>query len=427
VKEVLVLSSEWPSVELGELYDFSSGLSKSSSEFGHGSPFLSFVDVFYNYTTPEILSGLVNSTEKEREKASVERGDVFLTRTSETVSELGMSCVALKDYPNATFNGFTKRLRPKKSDVIHPEYAAYFFRSVHFRWQVYAMSSISTRASLNNAMLNKLKIILPPIPIQKKIGSTLNSLDELRGNFTIISNILSSQIELLFRSWFIDFDPVKAKVDGKLQYGMDEETAALFPDALEDSELGPIPVGWEISKLTNIAKVTMGTSPKGETYCNLDEGVMPLLNGAADFDGQNLTPNQDTTAPTTIAKALDFVFCIRATIGNLTIADRDYCIGRCVASAREINAFDRTFLYCNIGYLLRTWKWNAIGSVIVGVSGPEVKNSSIVLPPQSIRRAFEKAVKEQMKLIDILHDSQASLSTCRDVLLPRLMSGELEI
>ena len=141
------LDSKWPSVELGELYDFSSGLSKASSEFGYGFPFLSFVDVFYNYTTPEVLTELVNSTEKEREKASVERGDVFLTRTSETVGELGMSCVALQDYPNATFNGFTKRLRPKNRDVVHPEYAAYFFRSFHFRWQVYAMSSISTRAS----------------------------------------------------------------------------------------------------------------------------------------------------------------------------------------------------------------------------------------------------------------------------------------
>lgn len=232
------LDSKWPSVELGELYDFSSGLSKASSEFGHGFPFLSFVDVFYNYTTPEVLSELVNSTEKEREKASVERGDVFLTRTSETVGELGMSCVALQDYPNATFNGFTKRLRPKNPDIVHPEYAAYFFRSFHFRWQLYAMSSISTRASLNNGMLNKLQIILPPMPIQKEIGNALTSLDELRRNSATISNNLSSQIEALFRSWFIDFDPVKAKVEGRVPYGMDEETAALFPDSFEDSELG---------------------------------------------------------------------------------------------------------------------------------------------------------------------------------------------
>jgi type I restriction enzyme S subunit len=124
--------SEWKNIPIGELYEIRSGLSKPSSDFGTGYPFLSFKDVFYNTFVPEKLTQLVRSTPKERESCSIKRGDVFLTRTSETQNELGMSCVALKDYENATFNGFTKRLRPKQKTEISPEYAGYFFVVLSF-------------------------------------------------------------------------------------------------------------------------------------------------------------------------------------------------------------------------------------------------------------------------------------------------------
>src|SRR5438270_2675077 len=164
-------TNDWPAIPLGELYDFRSGLSKPRSEFGFGHGFLSFKDIFENYFVPDRLTQLVNSTETERELCSVSRGDVFLTRTSETMDELGMSCVALKDYEGATFNGFTKRLRPKSSTRIVPEYAAYYFRSPKFRRDVTAMSTLSTRASLNNEMLSRLSMIVPPNPVQHSIGS----------------------------------------------------------------------------------------------------------------------------------------------------------------------------------------------------------------------------------------------------------------
>ena len=108
-------------VKLSELYEVHNGLSKGGKFFGSGYPFLSFSTVFNNYFLPEELPDLVQSTEAEQVSYSILRGDVFVTRTSETSDELGMSCVALKDYPRATFNGFTKRMRPI-SDRVLPEY-----------------------------------------------------------------------------------------------------------------------------------------------------------------------------------------------------------------------------------------------------------------------------------------------------------------
>ena len=268
------VGNEWPEVPLSQLYDFRSGLSKPRSEFGYG--FLSFKDVFYNYFVPDKFSELVNSTERERESCSIKRGDVFLTRTSETMEELGMSCVALKDYENATFNGFTKRLRPNGSTKIVPEYAGYFFRSPKFRREVTAMSSLSPRASLNNEMLGRLKVILPSIEVQEAIGFILKSLDDKIELNRQMNRTLERMAQAIFKSWFIDFDPVRAKAEGR-NPGLPKEIADLFPDSFEDSELGEIPKGWEVKPIGDVVRCVGGATPSTKKPQYWDGATNPFL------------------------------------------------------------------------------------------------------------------------------------------------------
>ena len=255
---------------LDELYDFSSGLSKPRSAFGSGYPFLTFKDVFYNIFVPLELGDRVNSTEREREFCSIKRGDVFLTRTSETMDELGMSCVALRDVNSATFNGFTKRLRPKPDVEIVPEFAGYFFRSMWFRRQVTAMSSLSTRASLNNEMLGRLKMILPSVLDQQAAGRVLKSLDDKIELNRCMNRTLEATARAIFKSWFVDFDPVRAKAAGQSPPGLKPEIAALFPDSFEDSALGEIPRGWKLKTIGDLAGVVGGSTPstKEPAYWN---------------------------------------------------------------------------------------------------------------------------------------------------------------
>ena len=138
------MASELKEYYLTDLYDISSGLSKPAKDFGSGYPFVAFKDIFYNFFLPTELSQLVQSSEKEQTKCSVIRGDVFLTRTSETMNELGMSSVALKDYPKASFNGFSKRLRPKNTSAVFPEFIGYYLRSQKFRNEMLSFSTMST-------------------------------------------------------------------------------------------------------------------------------------------------------------------------------------------------------------------------------------------------------------------------------------------
>lgn len=256
------MANEWQTLSLAEIYDFSSGLSKPRSEFGSGHPFLSFKDVFYNSAVPKELTELVQSTEQERVRCSVMRGDVFLTRTSETMDELGMSSVALTDIPGATFNGFTKRLRPKR-ELIAPGYARYFFRSSEFRTAVNSMSTMSTRASLNNEMLERLTITFPEYAKQEAIAHILGMLDDKIELLHKQNETLEAITRALFMSWFVDFEPVRAKLEGRWQRGqslpgLPARLYDSFPDRLTDSESGEIPEGWDMRSLDSIAKYLNG-------------------------------------------------------------------------------------------------------------------------------------------------------------------------
>jgi type I restriction enzyme S subunit len=182
---------EWK--KLGEVYQFSSGLSKSADQFGFGSPFLSYKAVFKNISIPSKLTELVNTSAAEQERYSIRKGDVFVTRTSESLDELGMSCAALEDYPMGTFNGFTKRLRPKELSQINPKFSAFFFRSTLFRKQIARIAVLSTRISLNDSILASIKMPLPDLEEQARIVAILDKFDTLT---TSISEGLPREIAL---------------------------------------------------------------------------------------------------------------------------------------------------------------------------------------------------------------------------------------
>lgn len=189
----------WEKVRLGELYTVHNGLSKGRKFFGSGYPFLSFSTVFNNYFIPKELTDLVQTDSKEQKNYSILRGDVFVTRTSETSDELGMSCVALKDYPQATYNGFTKRMRPIDKDRVLPEYIGYYMRMPSFRGEFQAFSTMTTRASLKNEDLLSLTITLPPMEQQEKISQILRNYDNLIENNQKQIKLLEEAAQRLYK------------------------------------------------------------------------------------------------------------------------------------------------------------------------------------------------------------------------------------
>ena len=386
--------SEWQEFQLDEVYTFASGLSKSRSEFGFGYPFLSFRDVFDNYFLPKELKSLANTTEKERKSCSIKRGDVFLTRTSETQEELGMSSVALIDMPNATFNGFTKRLRPNGKIPVLPEYAGFYFRSPRFRATVTSMASITTRASLNNDMLSALKIAVPPIEAQRAIVDVLEPLHNKIDLLQRQNKTLEGLAQTLFRHWFVD-------------------------GAEGDWNVGVIPDEFDF---------TMGLSPPGSSYNEVGDG-MPMYQGNADF-GFRLPENRVyTTDPRRYAEQYDTLISVRAPVGAQNMAYEKCCIGRGVAAFRyRPDHRFYTYTYFKLWSLMdRIKQFDQEGTVFGSINKQDFMDFKMTIPPNDLVFQFQETAKPiDDKVIANCREIR-TLEKLRDILLPKLMSGEVRV
>ena len=420
---------------LGEVYEFRSGLSKPASEFGSGHPFLTFKDVFYNYFVPETLGDLVNSTDADRDAGDVKRGDVFLTRTSETMDELGMSCVALRDVPLATFNGFSKRLRPKPGSPIVPEYAGYFFRSPQFRREVTAMSSMSTRASLNNGMLSRLRITLPDVVTQAAIGATLKSLDDKIEQNQRTARALEQLAGAVFQAWFVDFEPVKAKAAGATTFpSMPQPVFDALSTRFVDSAVGPVPQGWEggpIKRLATISKVQVNPQDNPEEVVDhfslpaYDATMSPIVEAGSVIKSGKFLVVAGCVLVSKLNPRIARVWLPPPPAGRRQIASTEFL----VVIPRQVS--DRHHLYCQ-------FQQTAFREELVqGTSGTsnshqrvrpdDVLNRMIIVPSPPTRVAFAGLVDPLFALMSANRDECAKLATLRDYLLPKLLSGVVRV
>lgn len=427
------MGGEWKEMSLDQVYEFRSGLSKPREEFGRGYQFLTFKDVFYNYFVPDKLTELVNSSERERLESSIRRGDIFLTRTSETFEELGMSCVALRDYPDATFNGFCKRLRPYDNTLIVPEYAGYYFRSPMFRNAVTTMSTMSTRASLNNEILSKLKIIFPPKGEQQRIGQILKSLDDKIALNRKMNATLEAMAQALFQSWFVDFDPVidkalsagheipepfAAKARRRAALGdrrkpLPAHIAALFPDRfVETEEMGWVPEGWEVNDIGSVVdRITVPRRyAKDEVF---PSGKIPVLEqGSSIYMGYH-NNNPDVTAS---IDAPAVVFGDHTCILELMI--EPFSISSNVITFRGKNRATTWVYYAIIGKQASEEYRRHWSEFII---------KKVILPSQELAEVFPQQLKVLIGKTTQLRRQANTLTTLRDTLLPKLISGELRL
>ena len=149
------------------------GISKGGEYFGHGYPFVSYGDVYRNYSLPEYVEGLIETTEEEREKYSVQKGDILFTRTSETIEEVGFSSVCEKTIEDACFAGFLIRVRPI-NNLLETKFAKYYFRSNHHREYLAKEMNLVTRASLGQDLLKSMIVLIPPKEEQLEIAEYLD-------------------------------------------------------------------------------------------------------------------------------------------------------------------------------------------------------------------------------------------------------------
>lgn len=163
----------WRICRLRNIGTLQNGISKGGEFFGHGFPFVSYGDVYRNFSLPVQVAGLIDSSDEERRNYSVESGDIFFTRTSETIEEVGFSSVCEETIPDATFAGFLIRVRPFTDDLIS-RFAKYYFRSNHHRYYLVKQMNLVTRASLGQDLLKSMPVLVPPKEEQTSIAAYLD-------------------------------------------------------------------------------------------------------------------------------------------------------------------------------------------------------------------------------------------------------------
>ena len=384
----------WDMIKLGDLYEVHNGLSKGGKYFGKGYPFLTFSTVFNNYFIPDTIVDLVQSTEKEQESYSIKRGDVFVTRTSETSDELGMSCVALKDYPKAAYNGFTKRMRPLFPEKIFPEYIGYYMRMPSFRGCFQAFSTMTTRASLKNEDLLSLKIALPPLEIQVRIAGILRAYDKLIENNQKQIRLLEEAAQRLYKEWFVDLR---------------------FPGYENIPIIDGVPEGWKIGTLGEIATFKRG---KTITKAQIKVGNVPVVAGG-------LEPAYYHNQSNTVAPVIT-VSGSGANAGFARLYNTDVFASDCSFADIETTPYIY-FTYCFLKDNRSKLDTLQKGSAQPHVYAKDINSLELLIPNEMNLKQFIAMVSPYFKKVSTLQKQIESLKEARDRLLPKLMNGELEV
>ena len=403
--------SEWKSVKLGELYEVHNGLSKGRKFFGSGYPFLSFSTVFNNYFIPDELTDLVQSTESERNSYSIHRGDIFVTRTSETSDELGMSCVALKDYPDATYNGFTKRMRPI-TDRVLPEYIGYYMRMPSFRGEFQAFSTMTTRASLKNEDLLSLSVCLPSLDEQNRIAQALLNYDNLIENNQKQIKLLEEAAQRLYKEWFIDLR---------------------FPGYEDVQIVDGVPEGWRKTPFSQKVDVMSGGTPKTSNpeYYN---GSIPFYS-PKDSSGAFFAFNTEThisqygldNCNSKLYPQGTVIITARGTVGKTTILAVPMAMNQSCYALKSDYFASVYYIFFALRQEIEALKTMANGGVFDTIIVKTFDRISILDPGKAIIEKFDQAVSPFMGEIKNDMRKITYLTEARDRLLPKLMSGEIEL
>lgn len=416
-----------------QLYDMDSGISSTKEQAGHGSPFVSFSTVFNNYFLPDALPDLMDTSIKEQETYSIKKGDILITRTSETIDELAMSCVAVKDYPRATYSGFTKRLRPKTAGIAYHKYLAFYLRSQLFRKAVTNNAFMTLRASFNEDIFSFLNLYLPEYKEQVKIGDMLYSMEQkIQLNKRICAE-LEAMAKTLYNYWFTQFD--FPDENGKPYRSSGGEM--VWNDQLKRE----IPKRWDVRPLSHvISSINTGLNPRDNFILgNGDIQYLTVKNlttsGTIDFSGCDTVDEQarEIIHKRSDVSVGDILFASIAPLGRCYLIQNPpekWDINESVFSIRR-NASRVTseflYMYFMSDTFIKAATSSSTGSIFKGIRINTLLDIAAVIPPKDIVTAFTTQVKTLLALKEQKGTENRELTKLCDWLLPMLMNGQATV
>lgn len=378
------------------------------------------------------------ASDADTKKYKLEVGDIVVARTGNSTGE---NAQVTNSPPPAVFASYLIRFRPDAS-LINPFFVGYQLRSGRFRQYVLSVRGGSAQPGANAKQLGAFPIERIPRSLQDFAVDTLRSIDERITLLRETNATLEAIAQALFKSWFVDFDPVHAKAAGLEPEGMDAATAALFSDSFEESELGLVPRGWKIARLGDVTeRITKGTTPTTLKRPFVESGINFVKVESLTDDGQFLPDKfayiDDETHQLLSRSQLkpgDVLITIAGTIGRVAVMTDDFIpanTNQAVALVRpEVNGFPSSFIsqFLRLSGSKAQMGERVVQAVQANLSLGSLSDMRLVMPPADVVKKLHEAV---FGVIESNKNSNQrrirTLAQLRDTLLPRLISGQLRL
>ena len=326
--------------------------------------------------------------------------DILITNSG-TIGRMAL----VKDIPETRKTTFQKSVAIVRADTsqVVPNYLYYLLKS-----KVHDFINSSNGSAQKNLLLSTMRdfdiSFVDSFETQHRIATILSRYDSLIENYQKQIKLLEEAAQRLYKEWFVDLH---------------------FPGHENTNIVDGVPEGWEKKKLHEIAEVVMGSSPKSEFYNNDKQGL-PFHQGVGSYGTRFVDDNVYSTSITRLAEPNSILFSVRAPVGRLNITKNKIIIGRGLAAMNHKDGF-QSFLF----YMLkeRFFMDNIIGngSIFASISKVELLDQEFIVPPMITIMAFESLSSKLDKKIQGVDTQLRLLTEARDRLLPKLMSGEIEI
>ena len=386
----------WREVKLGEIADINMGQSPQSQFYnldGDGLPFFQGVTEF-----GEMFPKIKQWTSKVTKVA--EPGDILFSVRA-PVGRVNYSkekiCI-----------GRGLASMRSKEKLLNQNYLFYLLKNEENN--LISQSGGSIYDSINKDKLNDFDVSIPTVDTQKQIADVLSTYDDLIENNTKRIKILEQIAQAIYKEWFLYF-----RFPG-------HENAKMIDSK---TEFGKIPEGWKIGQLSNLAKITMGQSPSSDFYNEIGEGS-PFHQGVTNFEFRFPVTTTYSTEGTRKATTGDILFSVRAPVGRINVADRNMIIGRGLAALKSVSGH-QSFLLYNLKHLFQTEDLIGGGAIFASVTKNDLSNFPVIIPDTKMIEQFELNVRPVDQLILNTSHNISVLRNSRDLLLPKLVGGEVVV
>ena len=430
-KVLLPKAGEWRTEKLSELVDRRRGISYGVVQPGYpvlgGIPMVRVNNIKNGHIIKDEILKISADIEAKHSRTRLKGGEVLMT----IVGTVGDTAITTKHEAGWNVARAVAVIPPRED--LSAKWIQLCLQSPSVREVIFNRVTTTVQATLNLRDISELDIPMPPDDERKAISAILGALDDKIELNRRMNATLEEMARALFKSWFVDFDPVHAKMEGKQPFGMDAAIAALFPSRLAPSPLGDIPEGWSASCIGREITTVLGGTPSREID-SFWGGHIPWINSgkANEFRiteaSEYITAEGLNNSSTKIMPSRTTVVAITgATLGQVSLVEIETCGNQSLVGVLGNDRFPSEFVYFWIKENIRNLLASQTGGAQQHINKNNVNDLGLIVPAHAVMSEYENISKEIFDIIKGNCIENRSLANMRDYLLPKLISGDIRI